>query len=111
MKIRTEEKTINLKISKRYELATRYDTCQSFYGKAFIEEDKQENIILKSYDTIVLFISKEKEIFINKDIESDLLYSNTTQRHIKETIKQFTERGTLTKKDLLKLPGFKVLVL
>lgn len=28
-----------------------------------------------------------------------------------KTIKQFTERGTLTKKDLLKLPGFKVLVL
>ena len=75
------------------ELDARYDSRQSFYGKAHVEAAKTKRhhsayrVDLRSYDTIVAhaFISKSggvSKIIVNGD------YSPTTLRHIKEFLKQ-----------------------
>lgn len=83
-------------------LMSIYDTRKSFYNKAYIV--KIGNIIyLYSYDTLVLEIGKDY-YKLNKSINEKLLFSNTTLRHIKETLKQFYYRDdkTLTKKEIIK---------
>jgi hypothetical protein len=81
-----------------YELATRYDRRQSFYGKAKILE--QDGVItLLSYDTPVARI-KNGKFEINANVCDYLLYSNTTLRHIKEFYRQFVEyKSDLKKSD------------
>lgn len=76
-------------MTKIYELTTRYDARKSFYSKAIIIEDK-DSITLYSYETPVARI--KNEVFeINSNISGELLYSNTTLRHIKEFYRQFVE--------------------
>lgn len=79
-----------------------YDSRKSFYNKAYIV--RVGNLIrLYSYNTLVLEIGKDY-YKLNKNINEDLLFSNTTLRHIKETLKQFYYRDnrTLTKKNIIK---------
>lgn len=79
-----------------------YDTRKSFYNKAYII--RVGNIIcLYSYNTLVLEIGRDY-YKLNKNVNDDLLFSNTTLRHIKETLKQFYYKDDkiLTKKDIIK---------
>ncbi len=63
-----------------YELTTRYDSRNSFYGKARVRSEGNE-LILKSYSTDVAYI-KNGKAHVNGT------YSQTTLRHIKEFLKQ-----------------------
>lgn len=96
------------KINKVKELETIYDSRKSFYKKAFVLYSNYNTKILKSYDSYVCVIDIDNTIYINKNINSDMLYSQTTLRHIKEFIKQTTGES-LTKKDILKLNDIKIL--
>lgn len=83
-------------------LVPLYDSRKSFYNKAYII--KVGNLIrLYSYDTLVLEIGQDY-YKLNKSINEKLLFSDTTLRHIKETLKQFYYRDdrTLTKKEIIK---------
>ena len=85
-----------------YELTTRYDTRKSFYSKAIIMEDKNA-ITLLSYQTPVARI-RNGVFEINSNISHELLYSNTTLRHIKEFYRQFVEyKSDLHKSDFFAL--------
>lgn len=74
-----------------YELSCRYDTRQSFYGKAKVLEQKIgttgfSEIILYSYGTMVAKIiegkNSKKYIYLGR-------YSQTTTRHQKEFFRQY----------------------
>lgn len=73
-----------------YELDCRYDTRNSFYGKAKVEE-KEDNIcknyLLYSYGTLVAIYTEDKITNLKR---YDYLgkYSQTTTRHQKEFFKQ-----------------------
>lgn len=87
--------------NKEY-LIPLYDSRKSFYNKAYIV--RVGNLIrLHSYDTLVLEVGQDY-YKLNKSIDEELLFSSTTLRHIKETLKQFYYRDdrTLTKKDIIK---------
>lgn len=67
-----------------YDLSTRYDSRQSFYGKARVEQDDDDSAMrLLSYGTHVATIYGHGE-----RAEVYGLYSATTTRHIKEFLKQ-----------------------
>lgn len=71
-----------------YELSPQYDSRQSFYGKARVEES-DSTATLYSYNTKVVEIRKIAE----DDVQVVLfnvpkLFSKTTTRHIKEFLKQ-----------------------
>jgi len=89
------------------ELQARYDTRQSFYGKAQIETTQNKNVLdykLLSYGTLVARVSTigntTQYFYFGK-------YSQTTTRHQKEffkqnglsdkEIKELIKNGTLTK--------------
>ena len=75
------------------ELQARFDKRKSFYNKAkVIREDN--TIKLKSYDTIVAEISHH----ILKIYGG---YSQTTKRHIREFVRQFTDL-VLESKDIFR---------
>lgn len=67
-----------------YELTARYDSRKSFYGKAHVIDHGNGKLELQSYDTIVAEID-------NGHLVYDCLgeYSQTTNRHIREFIRQF----------------------
>ena len=67
-----------------YELDARYDSRKSFYGKAHVIDHENGTLELQSYNTIVARIE-------NGEVkQSDIgVYSQTTNRHIREFIKQF----------------------
>lgn len=67
-----------------YELTPRYDTRQSFYRKAYVEETNENEKILYSYCVPVAMIEDNK-LFIN---DNERWYSQTTLRHIKEFARQ-----------------------
>lgn len=100
-------KQIDIK-KENYELTTKYDKRQSFYRKANYTKLEYKNCcvyVLKSYESIVAVITKSNNgewAYINKKVDNDLLYSNTTLRHIKEFFKQFYKNQNYTKKDLMK---------
>lgn len=84
-------------MQEKYNLSTHGDR-KSFYGKAKVIKDDDENIIyLQSYSTLVAKI--EGGIF--KKMWDD--YSNTTMRHINAFLKEFNFH-TLTKKEWMDLP-------
>lgn len=84
-------------------LMPEYENVKSYYNKAVIIQDENKTDLI-SYNTLVCTI-KENKIILNKSVEIELLLSNTTQRHIKEFLKQFYYKSNqaITKKDLLKL--------
>ena len=86
-----------------YELTARYDARKSFYGKAQIIETSK-TIKLKSYDTIILQYSKQTKT-IKFLCHDPWAFSQTTNRHINEFIKQFTNEKTLSKAEILKQIG------
>lgn len=100
-----------MELIEEYELDCRYDTRQSFYGKANVEiyEDKKgKRIDLISYSTNVARISYDYE-------SGDILYehfgkySQTTSRHQKEFFRQYglsmKEYETLRKNGELLIKG------
>ena len=76
---------------ERYELTCRYDSRNSFYGKAWVEE-KEDNIcknyLLYSYGTLVAIYTEDKMSNL-KQYSYLGKYSQTTTRHQKEFFKQF----------------------
>lgn len=81
---------------KNYNLNARFDSAKSFYGKAQVLENEQQEIkVLKSYNTFVCVI-KGNHAFISDT------YSSTTLRHIKEFLKQNGFKVG-TKQELLKM--------
>lgn len=85
----------------KMELKAIYDIRQSFYKKAHILQNNN-TIILKSYNTNILQLdTKTKKIeFLthNKDH-----FTQTTNRHINEFLKQYTNETPKTKSELIKL--------
>ena len=88
-----------------YELRCRYDTRQSFYGKAQVKEsiETKDNIKyviqeLYSYGTLVARITTNIETCLST-CEYLGKYSQTTTRHQKEFFKQYG----LTDKELKEL--------
>jgi hypothetical protein len=80
-----------MELIDEFELSCRYDSRNSFYGKASVEiyEDKKgKRIDLISYSTNVARINYENE---SGDILYEYFgkYSQTTTRHQKEFFKQF----------------------
>lgn len=67
-----------------YELTAIYDSRASFYGKAHVIDHGNGKLELQSYDTIVAEIDNGKLVY-----DSIGEYSTTTNRHIREFIKQF----------------------
>ena len=67
-----------------YELTAQYDVRKSFYGKAHVIDHENGVLELQSYDTIVARIED------GKVTQADIgVYSTTTNRHIREFLKQF----------------------
>ena len=73
-----------------YELMARYDSRKSFYGKAHVIEDGDRKV-LKSYNTYVCYIENGIPYNMDGSVITGTRYgwSQTTNRHIKEFIKQF----------------------
>ena len=88
-------------MSRSYYLVAKYDTRASFYNKALVEVNDNGEKVLKSYNTKVCTIKGDK-FQLNGAINRDLLFSNTTLRHIKEFLRQELGIENLTKKDLEK---------
>lgn len=65
-----------------YELEARFDTRNSFYGKAHVIDYENGTFELQSYNTIV-------SSCVNGKVEELGKFSNTTTRHQKEFRKQF----------------------
>lgn len=86
-----------MKIKDSYELSARFDSRQSFYGKAHVEVLDNGNKLLYSYDTLVAPIENGKK-YCNGT------YSATTTRHIKEFFRQETG-DILSTKQLKELPA------
>ena len=81
-----------------YELSVRYDSRQSFYGKAQVAiEDGGK--VLYSYNTKVAKIIPGDEVTLYRQWDC----SNTTLRHVKEFLKQETNFFIDNKKDIEKL--------
>lgn len=92
-------KTLNKRIMRQstikedvYDLSPRYDSRNSFYGKARVEEKDDGTKILYSYGSKVAMIKDGKAILgLGKDHGYEYLlwaYSPTTLRHVKEFLKQ-----------------------
>ena len=88
-----------------YELIPRYDSRASFYGKAHIKETPAA-LILISYDTEILRLDKKTNT-LKFLCRSEWAYTQTTNRHINEFLKQFTNERPKSKSELLKLAGVK----
>ena len=78
-----------------YELACRYDTRASFYGKAQVKLIKS-GLELYSYSTLVARITKEPNKITYENFGK---FSQTTTRHQKEFFKQ----NGLTDKEIKEL--------
>jgi len=70
-----------------YLLDARFDSAQSFYRKARVV-DCEEWKCLYSYDTKVMVVSNEGHIMLNEGVDDELLFSNTTLRHMVELLRQ-----------------------
>lgn len=74
------------------ELNPYYDSRKSFYGKAkVIYDHDNDTITLRSYDTDVCRIVNKYNGFIFQRLWGG--YSATTMRHINEFVEQFTTRS------------------
>lgn len=95
-------------VKKEY-LKTIYTSQKDFYKKAIIKTLDNNIKLLYSYNTLVCIIYNNKYI-LNDTINYDLLFSNTTLKHIKEFLLQninilrlshFID-NKITKKDIIK---------
>ena len=105
----------NIEKFQEYELIPEHDTRKSFYNKAKVLI-YNHIYILKSYNSYVCIIynnSKELKYYLNDAIDLELLFSNTTLRHIKEFLLQNIKAlclssyfdGKITKKDIINNEG------
>ena len=76
-------------MEQKRELKTIYDRAKSFYKKAIIIEEG-DIITLQSYNTLILKINKKNNNieFLTKNINH---FTQTTNRHINEFLKQFND--------------------
>ena len=65
------------------ELAARFDSRKSFYGKAQVAQDENDSI-LYSYNTQVAKVDKNGKLTLFPAWN----YSQTTRRHVNEFVKQ-----------------------
>ena len=84
-----------------YELDARFDRRKSFYGKAHIKETTKYYTLI-SYDTEILKLEKSTGK-IKWLCCSEWAFSQTTNRHINEFLKQYTNERAKSKKELLKM--------
>lgn len=79
-----------------------HDSAKSFYNKATVKEDNKKYILI-SYQTAILQIDKATKKFKFLTTDKNHL-TQTTLRHTKEFIKQFSNDFTpYIKKDFLKM--------
>ena len=97
-------------------LSPIYDGRKSFYGKAEVKNIygiEFDVVLLYSYNTLVCGIvnyGEKIKYILNTDIQENLLFSNTTLRHLKEFLIQNIDvlrlshliDGKLTKSDIIK---------
>ena len=76
------------------ELKAIYDSRASFYKKAFVEINDNNDITLYSYNTAICTIKKSGKI-VNLFFED---ISVTTSRHIKEFFKQYCDVDDMNSK-------------
>ena len=88
-----------------YELDTRFDRAKSFYNKAIITETKN-TIKLTSYETDIVELDK-KTNKLKWLVNGEWAFTQTTNRHINEFLRQFTNEQPKTKQQLLKLANAK----
>ena len=81
-------------IRNTYELQARYDSRQSFYGKALVEEGEGKKT-LYSYLTEVAIVEEGGKAILREEA----ICSQTTIRHVREFVRQETGR-VLSKKDM-----------
>lgn len=76
---------------KIYSLNTQFDAHKSFYDKAKVIDFEDSNIELRSYDTpVAAFRNGELELYDYTSVTKNNKLSTTTERHIREFIKQFS---------------------
>lgn len=86
------------------ELIPIFENVKSYYNKArIITNNDTQTTQLKSYNTIMLEIDIDGNITRNP---SNYNYTNTTLRHCKEFLKQYTNIQNITKKDILNFKEF-----
>lgn len=79
------------------ELEAVYDSRKSFYRKAFVLKNTNENqVYLESYNTVVAHIDEAGELHVYDT------YSRTTLRHIKEFARQYAKLKLYTKREVEK---------
>ena len=90
------------------ELKPVFDNAKSFYGKAYELAYFENNLVYKkelySYNTLVLTLM-DGVYKLNEEVPEDLLFSNTTLRHLKDFLKQhyYNHKHEIkTKKDIIK---------
>ena len=71
-----------MEIIKKEELKPMHDSRKSFYKKAWVKYADNGDIILQSYNTDVAVLRPDGSFKAEK-------YSRTTNRHIREFMKQF----------------------
>lgn len=107
MKILTCNGTYHIDTKERITLEAKFDSRASFYGKA--NYSKGNNVaILFSYNAPVLFKDNNDNLYINKNVDSHLLLSTTTLRHIKEFVQQFCNRAVPTKQEIKDFYDFSI---
>lgn len=83
-------------MTTKQELKAIYDSRASFYNKAFVETNDNDDITLYSYNTAICTIKKNGKI-VNLFFED---ISMTTSRHIKEFFKQYCDMNAKKYKKL-----------
>lgn len=86
-----------------------YNTQKDYYKKAVVKTLDNNIKLLYSYNTLVCIINDNKYI-LNDNISYDLLFSNTTLKHIKDFLLQNIDilrlshliDSKITKKDIIK---------
>ena len=71
-----------------YDLKSRYDARDSFYGKARVDDREDGSKVLYSYNTPVCMITKDGEVKLLRKGYLGWFSSQTTLRHVKEFLKQ-----------------------
>ena len=83
-----KEECESCKKEEAYNLSPRYDSRQSFYGKARVSEPEEGLEVLWSYNTPVCSIDKDGNVALLRNGYLGWHSSQTTLRHVKEFLKQ-----------------------
>lgn len=83
-----KEECESCKKEEAFDLSPKYDSRQSFYGKARVSEPEEGLEVLWSYNTPVCSIDKDGNVALLKNGYLGWGSSQTTLRHVKEFLKQ-----------------------